>query len=97
MASSENPRINCCVPGCRRGTRKWPDGEIICGKCWRFVSRSTKRRKRMIAKLIRRLDERGFGKTTTITEALERRRAYRMGALVWRRCKAEAIQGAAGI
>lgn len=30
------PRINCCVPGCNRGTtRVEPGWTIICGKCWR--------------------------------------------------------------
>lgn len=30
------PRINCCVPGCNRGTtRVEPGWMIICGKCWR--------------------------------------------------------------
>lgn len=30
------PRINCCIPGCKRGTTTHPPGRsIICGKCWR--------------------------------------------------------------
>lgn len=30
------PRINCCVPDCKRGTTTFEPGTtMICGKCWR--------------------------------------------------------------
>lgn len=35
-------RIPCLVPHCRRGTRRFPDGEFICGKHWPLVSRKLK-------------------------------------------------------
>lgn len=30
------PRINCCIPDCKRGTTTFEPGTLmICGKCWR--------------------------------------------------------------
>lgn len=38
-----HPRINCMIPGCRRGSTRHPGAcEIICARCWRGVSRETK-------------------------------------------------------
>lgn len=37
-------RVPCCVPFCRRGTRRWPDAtEIICGPHWKLVPSRLKR------------------------------------------------------
>lgn len=39
------PRINCVVPGCKRGsTRFAPDSEIICGEHWRKIPVAWRRR-----------------------------------------------------
>lgn len=36
MTRPSYPRINCAIPGCRRGTTTHPPGgSIICGICWR--------------------------------------------------------------
>lgn len=45
-------RIACCIPGCHRGSRKWPSGTLICGHCgrrapaarkaWRAAQRAAK-------------------------------------------------------
>lgn len=95
-----NPRINCIVPGCRRGTRKFPDSEeVICGVCWRFVRSATKRRKRFIERQWRAFEAIGEAHDWRISPADMRRgdKLLRTNALVWRRCKADAIQGAAGL
>lgn len=35
MTRQRFPRINCCIPGCKRGTTQFPPGgSVICGKCW---------------------------------------------------------------
>lgn len=37
------PRINCSVPGCKRGTtRVEPGAQIVCGKCWKKAPKATR-------------------------------------------------------
>ena len=39
------PRINCSVPGCKRGTTTCePPARIICGKCWRKAPKDMRER-----------------------------------------------------
>ena len=57
------PRIACCIPGCRRGTTRWPPGgEIICGKCWHKAPKAMRdqqaRWRRKAAALARKGDPR---------------------------------------
>lgn len=45
MASQRGkyPRINCAVPGCKRGTTTFEPGTtMICGKCWRKAPKSSR-------------------------------------------------------
>lgn len=40
-----HPRINCCIPGCKRGTTTFEPGTImICGKCWRKAPKAMRQR-----------------------------------------------------
>lgn len=56
--SELHPRIACCVPFCRRGSRKFPPGtEIICGKHWRLVDRALKRFRTRALKRLGQLHE----------------------------------------
>lgn len=100
MNLEAHPRINCIVPGCKRGTRRFPDSdEVICGKCWRFVRPATKRRKRFIERAWRQFEAEGEAHDWRISPEAMRRgdKLLQANRLVWRRCKADAIQGAAGI
>jgi hypothetical protein len=100
MTNIRHPRINCCIFGCKRGTTKWPIGsEIICGKCWRLVSKSTKRWYRKIhreVERVRALDEQPRDHITP-KEWREWDRAHRMGARIWLRAKREANHRSMGI
>lgn len=58
MAETAPDRIPCVVVGCRRTAprSKYP-GEhvvIICGKCWRLASRTSRRRIRHVERIMRR-------------------------------------------
>lgn len=80
-------RIPCCVPFCHgsRGDRKnqpvCEGMEWICSKHWRLVSRKTKR--------LRSAARRRFKARPG--------HADRADAIIWARCKREAIEAAAGI
>jgi hypothetical protein len=76
-------RINCCVLGCRRGSRKFPNGELICGRHWRSVPRAIRRRFRDLEKIARAApDDRG---------------AEIDASYAWDRCKIAAVEADAGI
>ena len=55
------PRINCCIPGCRRGTTTFEPGTtMICGKCWRRAPKRLRDRWsfwRRKAKLLRKKED----------------------------------------
>lgn len=94
-----NARINCVIPGCRRGTTKFPESdEIICYKHWRCLPVATKRRRRAIDKEIKRLDA-ILEKYPDFTpdERRQSARADRMLNLNWRLAKRQATFAAAGI
>lgn len=65
---ASHPRINCLVPGCKRGTTRiapYQDGtspEVICGKHWRTVPKAWRlamsRYRRAFAAAERKGDER---------------------------------------
>ncbi|HIQ17231.1 MAG TPA: hypothetical protein EYH41_04420 [Novosphingobium capsulatum] len=58
MTRPAYPRINCVVPGCRRGsTRYKPGTELLCGQHWRKVPLSW-RRKMALYRRARTLAER---------------------------------------
>lgn len=96
-----SPRINCCIPGCRRGTTKLEnpeDDEIICGPHWRMVPAATKRRRRLIAAEMRRL-EKIIPADHDLSEKNLRIvvRMLRMRERSWRLIKSQALRAAAGI
>ena len=80
-------RLPCSVPFCRRTTAAGRFAEWICAKHWPLVSWTTKARKRMDARLLRKARLRGIEKPMIEARA----------AQVWERYKAEAIERAAGI
>lgn len=56
--TGNHPRIPCCVPFCRRGTRKWPDvTEIICGSHWRAIPLRYRKHKAAAERRVRRAEE----------------------------------------
>ena len=41
---ARHPRINCSIPGCKRGSTAFEPGtHMICGKCWRKAPREQRR------------------------------------------------------
>ncbi len=45
MKGQTFPRINCSIPGCERGSTKFPPGnEVICGHHWQSVPQTWRRR-----------------------------------------------------
>lgn len=57
------PRINCSVPGCRRGTTTFEPGTLmICGKCWRkapqLMRRQYSKARQLWKRCVRRDDPR---------------------------------------
>ncbi len=58
--SGKHPRINCSVPGCKRGTTTFEPGTtMICGKCWRRAPKDMRRRYSVAMRLYRRCEKRG--------------------------------------
>lgn len=94
-------RVNCIIPGCRRGTTKLEDpedDEIICGPHFRMIPAATRRRRRVIGAEMRRL-EKIIPSDHDLTEANLRIvvRMLRMRNRNWRLCKRQAMRAAAGI
>lgn len=100
MASA---RIPCIVPYCRctaAADKHPPHTEIICAKHWRPVSAATKARYRQVKrrrdKLWKRMCDPRILKRPTITPDMYEKARNAVHA-TWERCKAEAIEKAAGI
>jgi hypothetical protein len=96
-----SPRVNCVIPGCRRGTTRLEDpedDEAICPPHWRMIPAATKRRRRLISAEIRRL-EKIIPSDHDLSEASLRIvvRMLRMRDRNWRLIKAQATRAAAGI
>lgn len=96
-------RCRCLVPHCKRTTGRVPvTHEWICSEHWRRVSRYTKRRRQVAKRLMRKADGR-FRKLYHDQKGYtdEQLQAYEAVARIeqksWERCKAEAIEKAAGI
>lgn len=94
-------RIPCIVPFCRctaAADKHPPHTEIICAKHWRPVSAATKARYRYVKRRRDRIWRILWGPTVPPPG---RGRAYEMAQrsvdATWERCKAEAIEKAAGI
>lgn len=79
-------RLRCAVPFCRRTVArdKLPSGhdEWICAKHWPLVPHDMKRRKRLAERIARRKNSPA---------------AWVLAGRIWERCKAAAIERAAGI
>ena len=80
-------RLPCSVPFCRRTTATGRFAEWLCANHWPLVSPALKARKRKAARLLRQARLRGLEKPMIEARA----------AQIWERCKAEAIERAAGI
>lgn len=94
-------RIPCCVPFCRRtadGT-KFEGSEIVCGKHWRLASAPLRRRHGRFARLYRRrFGSNGYWHYPPGSPL--RLDAIKLGRIcnkLWDRCKAQAVERAAGI
>lgn len=94
-------RLTCCVPFCRRSTGK-AYGEWICGDHWRLVAKRTKARHRQSQRILLRSRERF---NAAYLAAGDHRLAQHgrvmaaqaLSSALWERCKAEAIERAAGV
>lgn len=88
-------RLSCCVPFCRRTTKRVADqvyienhfrvdlfAEWICSEHWRHVSDRTRRLHSMAKRRLRKFKD---------------LKNLKIGARLWARCKREAIERAAGI
>lgn len=94
-------RISCCVPFCRRTIKCEGPGnyEWICGKHWMLISPTLRRRKYRLFRLYRRLfgDNGYWAYPAGSPKRLEAVRLDRLCDKAWDRCKAVAIERAAGI
>ena len=65
MSRVSHPRINCVIPGCKRGTTRCAprdDGalpQIICGKHWRTVPKAWRQVMSGYGRVFRRAERRG--------------------------------------
>lgn len=96
-------RLSCCVPFCRR-TRRMEDGmkpetEWICGKHWPLVSKTLRRRdSKLLRRYVRKFGRNDFWQYQAGSpERIEAVRLARLLEKSWQRCKAQAIERAAGI
>lgn len=92
-------RIACCVPFCRRTTRAGGFEEWICGNHWRSVPRTLRARK---TRLIRRYRRRHGDRAPHLyasgsPERIDAVKNDQLLRTIWDRCKAAAIEAAAGI
>lgn len=101
-----NARIPCLVPFCGRTApaHRYPVGfEIICSTHWRLVSPATKARRRRIDRLAGKIDREfrrlytAQGDRFAAKQWSRVEKARHLSNLIWRKCKAEAIEAAAGI
>lgn len=96
-------RCRCIVPFCRRTTGRVPAfHEWICSNHWKPVSRRTKRYRTRAKRILKKAEARmrraqivQGGLTDTQLRVLDW--AERQEALSWEKCKAEAVEKAAGI
>lgn len=80
MKRPRHPRINCTIPGCRRGTTQFaPETEVICGKHWRAAPKALRDRYSRYRRHARILDRRGDKERAT--------RWHRRAWMVWERIK----------
>jgi hypothetical protein len=94
-------RIKCLVPFCRRTVDgdRFAGCEVICGKHWRMASATLRRRHSRLSRRYRRK----FGDSAYWTfpagsaARIEALRLDRLLRKLWDRCKASAIEAAAGI
>jgi ABC-type iron transport system FetAB ATPase subunit len=105
VATMSPARVTCCVPFCRRTTKKlWDDYEWICAVHWPMVTRRTKRRRVLAKRALKRARFR-FEKIClqrkiaawTRSERGRVEAARRLAWALWERCKREAIETAAGL
>jgi len=83
-------RVPCCVPFCGRTAPDRGDGaEILCGKHWRLVRRTLRRRH---AWAVRR-----WGAALARGDIAAADRAGRLEDVIWRAIKRQAIEISAGI
>ncbi|NTF54900.1 hypothetical protein G6L12_08330 [Agrobacterium rhizogenes] len=100
-------RISCCVPFCRRTISKdklaETHNEWICQKHWAMVPKSLKRRKRVTEQLWERSNDRFLDQVRaqecgfTWPQHGRVMAARDLAVKIWERCKAAAIERAAGI
>ena len=106
------PRTNCCIPGCNRGTttiEPMPAGhvsmdtgrgrhEFICGKHWRLVPRSWKRRRRKTHRWMKRTWPDGVAwHELAEDQRRQHETAFRLSKKIWARMKAHAASPLDGI
>jgi hypothetical protein len=98
-------RIKCLVPFCKRTARadKYPGQDIICGKCWRYVSPKTKLRRALLNRRSRKVN-RLFRRRATLQKPAFAEQASRLEELFkeawgrnWAACLREATDGRLGI
>lgn len=82
-------RKPCCVPFCRRTTKRTDCTEWVCGKHWRSVDAGRRRSYAALNRSYRRAIARG--------DWPEVRRINGEGYIMWGELKAEAIEAAVGL
>ncbi len=87
------PRVNCCVPFCRRGSTKWPvPYELICGEHYRMADKALRMKRARVRRKLVKLGELDAVNCRSLTE-----RACRIDNLFWARIKRQATERALGI
>ena len=104
MITSTN-RIACQVLFCKRtgSAEKFAGEEIICGKCWKNISKATKRERANLRRRHKKID-RLLMRYAILSKHGRADQLYRLNetfkrrnAANWEKCKKEANEVAAGI
>jgi len=93
-------RIACCVPFCRRTFKEEPHvDEMICGKHYRLASKILRRRRtRLVTRYRKKFgDNAPWAYPGGSPQRIEAVRLAKLCDVLWKKCKAQAIERAAGI
>lgn len=92
-AKPKHPRVNCCVPFCRRGSTKWPvPYELLCGDHYRMSDKGLRAKRARVRRKLARLGELDAAASKSLSP-----RASRIDALFWTKIKRQAIERSLGI
>ena len=87
------PRVNCCVPFCKRGSTKWPvPYELLCGDHYRMADKALRMKRARVRRKLAKL-----GEFDTMNFRCLSDRAARIDGLFWSKIRRQATERALGI